>query len=87
MQTEGFSNSHFFNLTFAMAYDTIKWINSVNGAWRSPEARLNGVQEVAGSNPVAPISDTQFSLSALRSQAARQVAKKGGNCSSGQIVY
>ncbi len=26
-----------------------------NGAWRSPEARLNGVQEVAGSNPVAPI--------------------------------
>ncbi len=25
------------------------------GAWRSPEARLNGVQEVAGSNPVAPI--------------------------------
>jgi hypothetical protein len=25
------------------------------GAWRRPEARLNGVQEVAGSNPVAPI--------------------------------
>ena len=28
---------------------------TVGGAWRSPEARLNGVQEVAGSNPVAPI--------------------------------
>ncbi len=25
-----------------------------NGAWRSPVARLHGVQEVAGSNPVAP---------------------------------
>ena len=25
-----------------------------NGAWRSLEAHLNGVQGVAGSNPVAP---------------------------------
>ena len=32
-----------------------------NGAWRSPEARLNGVQEVAGSNPVAPISEYAIS--------------------------
>ncbi len=24
------------------------------GAWRSPEARLHGVQEVGGSNPLAP---------------------------------
>ena len=27
---------------------------SSNGAWRSLVARLNGVQEVAGSSPVAP---------------------------------
>ena len=30
----------------------------LGGAWRSPEARLNGVQEVAGSNPVAPTFET-----------------------------
>ena len=49
--------THFY-LTFNMSYDTIKWIILYNnGAWRSPEARLNGVQEVAGSNPVAPIFD------------------------------
>ncbi len=43
-------------LTFPPIYDTIKWVTKFeNGAWRSPEARLNGVQEVAGSNPVAPI--------------------------------
>ena len=56
IETEGFQRVSIFYLTFAMTYDTIKGINSVNnGAWRSPEARLNGVQEVAGSNPVAPI--------------------------------
>ena len=27
------------------------------GAWRSLEAHLNGVQGVAGSNPVAPTSE------------------------------
>ena len=53
MQTEGFYQQSIFYLTFKVAYDTIK---GINGAWRSPEARLNGVQEVAGSNPVAPIS-------------------------------
>ena len=26
----------------------------IHGAWRSPVARLHGVQEVMGSNPVAP---------------------------------
>ena len=58
IEIEGFQGVSIFYLTFAMTYDTIKWINSVNnGAWRSPEARLNGVQEVAGSNPVAPIFD------------------------------
>ena len=48
-----------FYLTLPLAYDTIiRGQNLIfNGAWRSPEARLNGVQEVAGSNPVAPISD------------------------------
>ena len=41
-----------------------------NGAWRSPEARLNGVQEVAGSNPVAPIFGMQSGLPVLRCNRA-----------------
>ena len=53
-----------FYLTFTPAYDTIKREQNLffNGAWRSPEARLNGVQEVAGSNPVAPIFNMKYRL-------------------------
>ena len=75
-----------FYLTFSESYDTIKWIVLYNnGAWRSPEARLNGVQEVAGSNPVAPISDMQSGLPVLRRKPRDPWQRKGG-CRSEQIV-
>ena len=73
-ETRPLRKKTYFYLTFKMAYDTIK---GINGAWRSPEARLNGVQEVAGSNPVAPISDMQFGLSVLQLAPRDKQQRKG----------
>ena len=48
-----------------------------DGAWRSLEAHLNGVQGVAGSNPVAPtINLSQSTLRALAYFISRGDAAK-----------
>ena len=46
------------------------------GAWRSPVARFNGVEEVAGSNPVAPtkkVNEYSFTFHYFSALVAQQV--------------
>jgi hypothetical protein len=71
------------------ALDTPVVVSVLVGAWRSPVAHLNGVQEVAGSNPVAPTSSpSDLPLSAPPMACARfaEALREGLSGSAPQIT-
>ena len=50
--------------------------NVGSGMWRSPVAHLNGVQGVAGSNPVIPIYKGTYSVSAVRALFRSRISRR-----------
>ena len=54
--------------------------NWIDGAWRSPVARLNGVQEVASSNLAAPIGRKPVKWRAFLHLGTSRRTFSGTNC-------